>query len=50
MNELKVVLSAILRNFHIRSKERTEDIKQLAEIILRPQNGIHVTLTERRRQ
>ena len=47
MNELKVMLSSILRNFEVQATEKTEDIKPLGEIILRPENGIHVTLTKR---
>ena len=41
------MLAAVLRNFVIQATERTEDIKPVGEIILRPENGIHVTLTKR---
>lgn len=47
MNELKVMLSSILRSFKVQATEKTEDIKPVGEIILRPENGIHVTLTKR---
>ena len=46
MNELKVMLAAMLRKFSVQATEKTEDIVQLGEIILRPENGINVKLTK----
>ena len=47
MNEEKVMLSSILRNFHIESMQTREQLAPMTEIILRPQDGIFIQLTER---
>ena len=47
MNEEKVMLSSILRSFKIESMEKREDLKPMGEIILRPENGMHIKLTQK---
>ena len=47
MMEEKIVVSTVLRNFHLRTKMVMEEIPLLAEVILRPKDGIHVTATPR---
>lgn len=49
MLEEKAVISAVLRNFKIKSVQKREDIKLLQEVILRPFNGIDLQF-ERRHQ
>lgn len=46
-NEQKVVLSTILRNFRIRSVNSRDDVKMINELVLRPIDGINVTLEKR---
>lgn len=45
--EEKVVVSAILRNFKIRTVDKREDVKMINELVLRPIGGINVTLESR---
>lgn len=45
MLEEKVVLASILRNFHIKSLDKQEDMVMLAELILRPRDGIRLQMT-----
>ena len=47
MIEEKVILSSILRHFHIEATEKTEDLHPVGEIILRPEHGILVKLRKR---
>lgn len=47
MMEEKIVLSTLIRNFSIKSETETEDMCPAGELILRPGNGVLVTLTER---
>jgi len=47
MMELKVVLSVILRNFTIHSKQKTQDIHPNPGLVLQPTDGIIVSLTTR---
>ena len=47
MMEEKVMLSYVLRRFNIESCQLRQDLNPVAEIILRPQDGIHVKLTHR---
>ncbi len=42
--EEKSVLAAIFRNFHVKSLEKREEIILMAELILRPRDGIRVCL------
>ncbi|XP_057365883.1 cytochrome P450 4c3-like [Daphnia carinata] len=48
--EEKAVLSAILRNFHVQSLDKREEIVLLAELILRPRDGIRVRLEPKKKQ
>jgi cytochrome P450 family 4 len=47
MLEEKTVLSYILRHYKLHSLDNREDIKLISELILRPQDGIHLTITPR---
>ena len=47
MMEEKVMLSAVLRKFNLCSTLKAEEIPLLAEVILRPKNGLHVTIESR---
>ena len=47
MMEEKIVVSTVLRHFSLRTKMVMEEIPLLAEVILRPKDGIHVTATPR---
>ena len=46
--EEKTVLSYVLRNYKVKSLDKREDIKLLAELVLRPENGIRITITPRK--
>ena len=43
--EEKVVLSHVLRSYNVKSLDKPEDITLLAELILRPRDGIKLRLT-----
>ncbi|KAM7110837.1 cytochrome P450 4V2 [Molossus nigricans] len=45
--EEKVVLSRILRNFWVETKQKREELGLVGELILRPSNGIWITLKRR---
>jgi cytochrome P450 family 4 len=45
--EEKTVLSYILRNYELRSLDRREDIKLIEDLILRPDNGIKLSISPR---
>ena len=47
--EEKVVLAHILRKFELRSVKTTEELKPLAEIILRPTEGVPIEFKLRKR-
>ena len=47
MNEEKVLLSAILRNFNIEACQSANELRPMGELILRPEHGIWVKLTAR---
>ena len=47
MMEEKIVLSTLIRNFTIKSETNTEDMCPAIKLILHPENGVLVTLTER---
>ena len=49
MLEEKVMLATIFRNFSVKSLQEREDLKPMAELILRPEKGIIVQLTPRRK-
>jgi hypothetical protein len=46
--EEKVLVSSILRRFTLRSNVRPSEIPLLAEVILRPKNGIVLSIEKRR--
>lgn len=46
--EEKVIVSWILRKFKITSDDKREDLVLLAELILRPKNGIRISIEPRR--
>ena len=48
--EEKTVLSYILRNYKVKSLDKREDMTLMAELILRPENGIRLTITPRRQK
>lgn len=43
--EEKVILSYILRNFHVEAVDKREELILLFELILRPRDGIRLRLT-----
>lgn len=45
--EVKVLLTKILRNFSVKSVEKLSTIKMYSDIILRPVDGIYVTMKKR---
>ena len=47
MMEEKVLVSTVLRKFHLRTSMKPTDIPLLAEVILRPKNGIHISIEKR---
>ncbi|XP_037040611.1 cytochrome P450 4C1-like [Bradysia coprophila] len=49
MNEEKSVLSSIFRNYRVTSVDSRENVKIVSELILRPLNGISVTIEKRRK-
>eukprot|EP00090_Calanus_glacialis_P018963 TRINITY_DN29285_c0_g1_i1.p1 TRINITY_DN29285_c0_g1~~TRINITY_DN29285_c0_g1_i1.p1 ORF type:complete len:506 (-),score=75.50 TRINITY_DN29285_c0_g1_i1:15-1532(-) len=50
MMEEKTVISHILRNFNLQSNLLMEDIPLMAELVLRPKNGLFLTLTKRNKK
>ena len=47
MNEEKVMLSAIFRNFHVKSCQKESELMPVGELVLRPEKGIWVELSAR---
>lgn len=45
--EEKVVLASILRRFHIESLDKQAELALLAQLILRPRDGLRLHLTPR---
>ncbi|XP_048243097.1 cytochrome P450 4V2-like [Haliotis rufescens] len=45
--EEKVILSTIFRNFTVKTHQKREDLKPVGDLILRPEEGIFVTLRSR---
>lgn len=43
--EEKVVLATVLRNFHLESLEKREELVLIGELVLRPRDGVQVRLT-----
>ena len=44
MIEEKIIVASVLRRFHVKSMDRSNDIVLLAELILRPRDGIRIHL------
>lgn len=40
-----MVLATVLRNFHLESLEKREDLVLIGELVLRPRDGVQVRLT-----
>ena len=47
MNEEKVLLASILRNFTVTAHQKYSELRPMGELILRPENGIWVDLKPR---
>ena len=48
MMEAKIILSAILRKFDIHHARDAKDLQLLAELVLRPKNGLYIKFTKRK--
>ena len=47
MMEEKIILSTILRKFNVSAVTKPQEISLLAELVLRPKNGLHVQFSKR---
>jgi len=47
MMEEKILLSTVLRKFNLQTKMKMEDIPLVAEVVLKPKNGINLIVTKR---
>lgn len=47
LNEEKTVIASVIRKYRVQSLEAQQDIKLIAELILRPQNGVKLRLEPR---
>ena len=47
MMEEKIILSSLLRKFNVHAVTKPQDISLLAELVLRPKNGLHVQFSKR---
>ena len=47
MMEEKAVISLILRNFDLKSETKIEEVPLMAELVLRPKNGLKISLKKR---
>ncbi|KAI7815338.1 cytochrome p450 [Rhyzopertha dominica] len=47
MNEEKTLIASIIRKYRVRAVEKQESVKLMSELILRPQEGIRITLEPR---
>ena len=45
--EEKVMVSSVLRKFNLKSTVAPSEIPLLAEVILRPKNGLHLSIEKR---
>ena len=48
--EEKSVLASIFRNFEVKSLDKREEIVLMAELILRPRDGIRVCLVPKKKK
>ncbi|XP_068083527.1 uncharacterized protein [Anabrus simplex] len=48
LQEEKTILSSVLRNYKVTSLDKIEDLHLISELILRPQNGMRVTIHPRK--
>ena len=48
MMEEKVLLSSVLRKYNLRTAMKASEIPLLAEVILRPKNGIQISVEKRK--
>lgn len=48
MMEEKVILASVLRRFHVKALDKPEGLPVLAELVLRPRDGIRVHLTNKK--
>jgi len=47
MMEEKVILASIFRQFNVKAMDEPEDLTLLSELILRPRDGIRLSLSPR---
>lgn len=47
IHEEKTILASIIKKFKIKSMETPQEKKLFAHVILRPQDGINITVKER---
>ena len=47
MMEEKVILASIFRQFNVKAMDKPEDLTLLSELILRPRDGIRLSLSPR---
>jgi len=48
--EEKTMLSYILRHYRLRSLDKREDINLIIELVMRPENGIRLSITPRTKE
>jgi cytochrome P450 len=49
MLEMKTVLSCVLRRYRLRSVDRNEDIDIIMGVVMRPEKGIRMNITARKK-
>ena len=49
MLEMKTVLSCVLRHYRLRSLDSNEDIDIIMGVVMRPEKGIRMSITPRKR-
>ncbi|XP_050295939.1 cytochrome P450 4C1-like isoform X2 [Anthonomus grandis grandis] len=48
IRNVKTLLSYILRKYNVKCQEHPEDLRYYADIVLRPQNGVHIKIESRK--
>jgi cytochrome P450 len=48
--EMKTVLSSVLRHYRLRSVDRNEDIDIIMGVVMRPEKGIRMNITPRKKR